>query len=232
MDSKQPPEGGRNPHIPSGGYAKKQQALPVYGHRPKNRSFFQAEKLTDFDPGEHPLPPSIFMKTDHFLDAYTRQKKPYHHEIFCAGMTAERIKNMGANRERKHKITLYLSDNEYTMLIAKTKITRMRSMSQTLRCLLISADLYDIDLRYVLDHNTLLAKIGNNLNQIAKYVNTSQEVTMEQYQEVRDIMKQILDLQLRFLKALPPPLQADLTKFNSKPLLKKKDESSPPAIKK
>ena len=145
---------------------------------------------------------------------------------------AERINNMGANRTRKHKITLYLSDNEYTMLIAKTKITRMRSMSQTLRCLLISADLYDIDLRYVLDHNTLLAKIGNNLNQIAKYVNTSQEVTMEQYQEVLDIMKQILDLQLRFLKALPPPLQADLTEFNRKPLMKRKDESSPPATKK
>ncbi len=136
---------------------------------------------------------------------------------------------MSANRRRKHKITLYLSDNEYIMLKAKTKITRMRSMSQTLRCLLISANLYDIDLKYVLDHNTLLAKIGNNLNQIAKYVNTSQEVTMEQYQEVRDIMKQVMDLQIRFLKALPPPLQADLTEFNSKPLLKKNDKTNPPA---
>ncbi len=33
----------------------------------KNRSLFHAEKLTDFDPGEHPLTPSLFLKTDHIF---------------------------------------------------------------------------------------------------------------------------------------------------------------------
>ena len=98
---------------------------------------------------------------------------------------------MGANRERKHKITLYLSDNEYTMLIAKTKITRMRSMSQTLRCLLISADLYDIDLRYVRDHNTLLAKIGNNLNQIAKRTNETGRTYEADIKSIQDSQEKI-----------------------------------------
>ena len=109
---------------------------------------------------------------------------------------------MSANRTRKHKITLYLSDNEYTMLIAKTKITRMRSMSQTLRCLLISADLYDIDLRYVLDHNTLLAKIGNNLNQLTKYFHMGgmrskamQDTLTSCLNEVMAMRKEIMELE-------------------------------------
>ena len=128
---------------------------------------------------------------------------------------------MSANRSRKHKVTLYLSDNEYTLLKAKTKAAKMRSMSQTLRYLLINAFVYDVDYRYILEYNTLLAKIGNNLNQITKYVNTSQDVTMEQFQEIKNIMKKVMNLQLQFIKSQPSPPQAEIDEFNSKPLTPK-----------
>ena len=128
---------------------------------------------------------------------------------------------MKANRYRKHKITLYLSDNEYTILQGKTKLANMRSMSSTLRHLIIYGFVYDVDYRYIQNYDTALGKIGNNLNQIARHTNETGAVTREEFNEVKKIMEEVLKLQLNFLKKVPLAAEAAIYDFNKKPLISK-----------
>lgn len=88
---------------------------------------------------------------------------------------------MKANRERKHKLTLYLSDNEYYVLKCKTKVANMRSMSSILRHLIIYGFVYDVDYRYIQNYNCELGRIGKNLNQIARHTNQTGAVTSEEF---------------------------------------------------
>ena len=85
-------------------------------------------------------------------------------------------KFMNKNRSRKHKFTLYLSDDEYRILCAKFKISGMRSESAFLRQLIIAGFVYDVDYSYLREYNYLLGKIGANLNQIAKRVNETRSI--------------------------------------------------------
>ena len=76
-----------------------------------------------------------------------------------------------ANSERTHVMSLRLSDDEYWILEAKTKLARNRSMSDTIRFLIIEGMVYDIDYSHLIDCNVQLGKIGTNLNQIAYKIN-------------------------------------------------------------
>lgn len=78
-----------------------------------------------------------------------------------------------ANRNRKHPIQLYLSDDEYKILKEKWKLSEMVSMSSFLRHLIIYGFVYDVDYSDLRDYNTQLSRIGNNLNQLAKKANES-----------------------------------------------------------
>ena len=83
---------------------------------------------------------------------------------------------MNKNRSRKHKFTLYLSDDEHRILCAKFKISGMRSKSFFLRQLTIAGVVYDVDYSYLREYNYLLGKISANLNQIAKRINETKSI--------------------------------------------------------
>lgn len=83
---------------------------------------------------------------------------------------------MDSNRLRKHKFTLYLSDDEHRILCAKFKISGIRSKSSFLRQLIIAGFVYDVDYSYLREYNYLFGKIGANLNQIAKRINETGSV--------------------------------------------------------
>ena len=53
------------------------------------------------------------------------------------------------NRERKHRVTLRLSDDEYRILKGKTKACNYRDMSDTMRHLIIEGMLYEVDYSYL-----------------------------------------------------------------------------------
>lgn len=123
---------------------------------------------------------------------------------------------MGADRSRKHKFTLYLSDNEYRLLDAKTKVMKMRSMSSTLRQLLIEGFLYDVDYSYIREYNYQLSMIGRNLNQIARHTNETGSVTREEFDNVKKIMDEIWKLHLKFLDKVPLGGERPIEEFNQK----------------
>lgn len=110
---------------------------------------------------------------------------------------------MKPNRTRKHKLTLYLNDNEYYILKNKTKAADMRSMASVLRHLIIYGYVYDVDYTSIRNYDCELGKIGRNLNQIARHTNETGTVTREEFQEVKNIMDEVMKLQLNFLKRVP-----------------------------
>ena len=96
-----------------------------------------------------------------------------------------------ANRNRKHKITPYLSDDEMYILKNKTKLSNLGSMSAYLRNLIIYGYVYDVDYKFLHDYSVELSRIGNLLNQITKRANITGNLYSDDIKEVKELMQKI-----------------------------------------
>jgi hypothetical protein len=96
-----------------------------------------------------------------------------------------------ANRNRKHKITLYLSDDEMYILKNKAQLSNLGSMSAYLRNLIIYGYVYDVDYKFLHDYSVELSLIGNLINQIAKRANATGNLYLEDMKEVKELMEKI-----------------------------------------
>lgn len=85
-------------------------------------------------------------------------------------------KHRNKNRSQKNQIILYLSDDEKFILNEKAKLSGMTSRSAPLRQLILYGFVYDVDYTELHEYNTLLSRIGTNLNQIAKRMNATGHV--------------------------------------------------------
>ncbi len=108
-----------------------------------------------------------------------------------------------ANRERKNELKIYLSDDEQYILEQKVKVSGMRDLSSFLRHQILYGYVYDIDYSELREYNAALAKIGNNLNQIAKRMNATGNVYAADVKEVKELMKQVWDTQKSMLSKQP-----------------------------
>ena len=50
---------------------------------------------------------------------------------------------------------------------------------------------YDIDYSYLRDYNVELSRIGSSLNQIAKRINTTDNLYQEDMDEIKKLMQQV-----------------------------------------
>lgn len=62
---------------------------------------------------------------------------------------------------------------------------------------------YDVDYEHLREYNTILARIGNNLNQIAKRMNATGNVYEADVKEVKELMKQVWQSQKSMLSKQP-----------------------------
>ena len=108
-----------------------------------------------------------------------------------------------ANRERKNELKIFLSDDEQYILEQKVKLSGMRSKSSFLRHQILYGYVYDIDYSDLREYNTMLSKISNNLNQIAKRMNATGNVYAADVKEVRELMKKVWDTQKAMLSKQP-----------------------------
>ena len=108
-----------------------------------------------------------------------------------------------ANRERKNELKIYLSDDEQYILEQKVKASGMRDKSAFLRHQILYGYVYDIDYSELREYNSALAKIGNNLNQIAKRMNATGNVYAADVKQVKELMKQVWDTQKAMLSKQP-----------------------------
>ena len=108
-----------------------------------------------------------------------------------------------ANRERKNELKIYLSDDEQYILEQKVKASGMKSKSAFLRRQILYGFVYDIDYSELREYNAALGRIGNNLNQIAKRMNATDNVYKSDVEEVKKLMKQVWDTQKSMLSKQP-----------------------------
>jgi hypothetical protein len=107
------------------------------------------------------------------------------------------------NRERQNRITLRLSDDELYILEQKFKSSNMKDKSAFLRHLIIYGYVYDVDYSELREYNSVLAKIGNNLNQIAKRMNATGNVYEADVKEVKELMNKVWHTQKSMLSRQP-----------------------------
>ena len=99
-----------------------------------------------------------------------------------------------AKRERQNELKIYLNNDEQYILEQKFKISGMKSKSSFIRHLILYGYVYDVDYEHLREYNTILARIGNNLNQIARAANAGFEappITQEIQEEV-ELLWQLL----------------------------------------
>lgn len=106
-------------------------------------------------------------------------------------------------RERNIPIQIYLSEDEDYILTQKKKASGMKSKSSFLRHLILYGYVYDIDYSELREYNAALAKIGNNLNQIAKHMNTTGSVYKADVDEVKELMQKVWHTQKSMLSRQP-----------------------------
>ena len=112
-------------------------------------------------------------------------------------------KNHKDNRSRKNEILFYLSDDEKYILDYKVKISGMNSQAAFIRFLIIYGFVYDIDYSQLQEYNTLLSRISNNLNQIAKRMNATGHVYDADVKQVKELMNEVWQSQKSMLSKQP-----------------------------
>lgn len=108
-----------------------------------------------------------------------------------------------AHRERQHELKIYLSTDEQYVLEQKFKISGMKSKSAFIRHLILYGYVYDVNYEHLREYNTLLSRIGNNLNQIAKRINQTGNLYEADVKEVKELMNQVWQLQKSMLSRQP-----------------------------
>ena len=96
-----------------------------------------------------------------------------------------------ANRTRKQRILLYLSDDERYILDEKWRLSEMKSRSAFLRHLIIYGFVYDVNYDELKEYSRQLNSIGNNINQIVKLCNTTGHVYENDIKEIKELMEKV-----------------------------------------
>ena len=79
----------------------------------------------------------------------------------------------------------------------------MKSKSSFIRHLILYGYVYDVNYEHLREYNTNLARIGHNLNQIAKRMNATGNVYATDVKEVKELMKQVWQSQKSMLSKQP-----------------------------
>ena len=112
-------------------------------------------------------------------------------------------KHRNKNRSRKYGIVIHLSEDEKYILDEKTKCSNMTSRAAFIRHLILYGYVYDIDYSELQEYNAALARMGNNLNQIAKRMNATGNVYQADVNEVKELMQKIWHTQKSMLSRQP-----------------------------
>ena len=108
-----------------------------------------------------------------------------------------------AKRTRTNPVQFYLNDDEQYILDAKFKESKMKSKSAFLRKLILFGFVYDVDYSYLRNYNTELGRISKSLNQIAKRINSTNNIYQEDMDEVKELMNEVWRTQKSMLSKQP-----------------------------
>ena len=93
-----------------------------------------------------------------------------------------------ANRLRNERLEIKLTEEEKALFEEKKRLAKCRNMSHFIRKCVLEKEIYQVDLEPFRDLQGLLSNATNNINQIAKRVNSTGVIYKE---DVSDIKKEI-----------------------------------------
>lgn len=107
------------------------------------------------------------------------------------------------NRKRVEPIYIYVSKEERLLLEEKIKLAGTATISAFIRQLIRYGFVYQVDYTPLREMNAQLGKIGSNVNQIAKRVNETSRIYIEDICEIKELMEKIWQLQRSILSRQP-----------------------------
>ena len=134
-----------------------------------------------------------------FLRSKTTPPDTAYHKIFFINKEGKGQ----SNGKKRKELKIYLSDDEQYILEQKWKASNMKSKSAFIRHLILYGYVYDVNYEHLREYNTILSRIGNNLNQIAKRMNATGNVYEADVKEVKELMKQVWQSQKSMLSKQP-----------------------------
>ena len=93
-----------------------------------------------------------------------------------------------ANRIRNERLEIKLTEEEKALFEEKRKLAKCRNMSHFIRKCVLEKEIYQVDLEPFRDLQGLLSNATNNINQIAKRVNSTGIIYKD---DINDIKSQI-----------------------------------------
>ena len=93
-----------------------------------------------------------------------------------------------ANRIRNERLEIKLTEEEKALFEEKRKLAKCRNMSHFIRKCVLEKEIYQVDLEPFRDLQGLLSNATNNINQIAKRVNSTGIIYKE---DINDMEKEI-----------------------------------------
>lgn len=96
-----------------------------------------------------------------------------------------------ANRKRNKAILFYVTEEERQIIRRKMILSRTRNMGAYLRKMAIDGYIINIDTTPMKKQYEELHRIGVNINQIAKKVNSTGELVPSEMNELKEMLKKI-----------------------------------------
>ena len=107
-----------------------------------------------------------------------------------------------SGRKRTVQIKFYVTEEERDLIAEKMKLIPTRNMAAYLRKIAIDGYIIQVDHADIKAMTAEIQKIGVNINQIAKRVNSTGSVYQEDIEEIKGVLAEIWRLQrLSLLKA-------------------------------
>ena len=97
-------------------------------------------------------------------------------------------RNPMANRIRNERLEIKLTEEEKALFEDKKRLAKCRNMSLFIRKCVLEKEIYQIDLEPFRDLQVLLSNATNNINQIAKRVNSTGVIYKD---DINDVKEQI-----------------------------------------
>ena len=91
-----------------------------------------------------------------------------------------------ANRTRNIQLKICLNEEEKQIFETKMKLTKCKTMSHFIRKSVLEGDIFVVDLQPFVDLQGLLYNATNNINQIAKRVNTTALIYKDDIQTMKE----------------------------------------------
>ena len=113
-------------------------------------------------------------------------------------------KGSGAMAERKRAIQLkfYVTEQERTLIEEKMKLLQTDNLGAYLRKMAIDGYIIQLDYTAVKEQTAEIQKVGVNVNQIAKRVNSTGNAYKEDLEEIKGALEKIWQLQRYTLSKL------------------------------